>query len=224
MNEVSWAPCCYTCQKPTAWYRFVPIQSFFNTDCRHCSAPLTPRIPWFELYSTFMLYALIHVSVSSFLLAYFVLFSALLISMHTDWHTFMISRFTSLFLVPVGIACASMHLLPISTFESSISALGAYAALWIITTLFYAVTGKVGMGEGDWELLACIGSFVGVLGTWFTITLGSLCGIVFGALYVLSAKRHNPIIPFGPFLAATAMLFVLLDQWLFLSDWLLFAL
>lgn len=85
--------------------------------------------------------------------------------------------------------------------------------LFIMATLFRLSTGKEGMGQGDLELLAFIGSFTGVLGCWISLLVGSILGSFFGLAYIFfSGKKKNVKIPFGPFLAFGAMSFVLLND------------
>lgn len=169
-----------------------------------------PLSPWFELASTGLLYLLFQTSDPSYLPSYFILFSALIITIKTDLQTFMISQFASLFLVPLGIMLSFFGLLPISPLESALSALVCYLFFYCIATLFLRATGTHGLGEGDWELIALIGSFVGIFGSWVTITIGSTLGALCGGLYLLRCKSKERLIPFGPFLAIGAMSFVLL--------------
>ena len=60
-----------------------------------------------------------------------------------------------------------------------LGALLGYGSLYVVDFLFYQLTGKQGMGEGDFELFAFIGSFIGPIGCWFTITAGSTIGALF---------------------------------------------
>ena len=94
--------------------------------------------------------------------------------------------------------------------ESTVSAVGGYFFLYTIAKLFAWLTGKNGIGQGDLDLLAFIGSFTGLLGLWASVLIGSLLGTTFGIIYLLAARveRSTPI-PFGPFLATGAISFVL---------------
>ncbi len=93
------------------------------------------------------------------------------------------------------------------------TALG-YFVLWIIGTIFFLITRKQGIGEGDFELLAMIGSFTGVVGIWASILFGSILGSIIGIIYLKYMgilKRHAKL-PFGPFLAIGAMIYVLFQE------------
>lgn len=72
------------------------------------------------------------------------------------------------------------------------------------------------MGEGDAELLAFIGAFIGPLGIWVTLTLASIVGAMVGVFYMSIFKQKRTIaIPFGPFLALGAMTYALFENNLF---------
>ena len=69
------------------------------------------------------------------------------------------------------------------------------------------------MGFGDVKLIAMIGAFLGMDSSLFVLMVASVAGLVFGALLLLGnrARRHRPV-PFGPFLAAGTMTFILVGS------------
>lgn len=154
---------------------------------------------------------------SPFFSVYFFFFSALTITIHTDMEHMLVSRFVSLYLVPAGIFLSYARYLPISPIESAASAMAAYLFLFSINKIFYLIKKHDGLGQGDLELFAFIGSFTGLLGCWFTILFSSVLGTLTGCLYMLWSRKTISILPFGPFLAIGAMLFVLFEQWILAS-------
>ena len=131
--------------------------------------------------------------------------------MRSDLETMLISQYMTLFIVPIGFICSYLGLLPISLWQSIIGAVFGYLFLWTLAHLFLWLTGKKGMGDGDFELLALIGSFLGLYGTWYTLMIASIAGSLIGlALISLGRAGRNTKIPFGPFLAAAAIILVLL--------------
>ncbi|MFA5998869.1 MAG: prepilin peptidase [Candidatus Babeliales bacterium] len=148
---------------------------------------------------------------------YFFFFSALTISIYTDIQHMLISRFVSLYAVPVGIYLSYAGYLPISPFESAVSAAAAYLFLFSINKIFYLIKKHDGLGQGDLELFAFIASFAGLLGCWFTILFSSMLGTLAGCSYMLWSRKTISMLPFGPFLAVGAMLFVLFEQWILAS-------
>ena len=75
----------------------------------------------------------------------------------------LISRYVTLALVPIGLLLSALGLLPVSFTESFFGTLFGYGVLWFIATTFEKITGKQGMGQGDLDLLAFIGSFTGII-------------------------------------------------------------
>jgi leader peptidase (prepilin peptidase)/N-methyltransferase len=88
-----------------------------------------------------------------------------------------------------------------------IGAVAGYLTLWLVYHLFKLVTGKEGMGYGDFKLLAAIGAWLGWQVLPVVILLSSLVGALVGIALILFAKhgRETPI-PFGPYLAAAGVL------------------
>ena len=94
--------------------------------------------------------------------------------------------------------------------SSIIGAAAGYMSLWGIYHLFRIVTGKEGMGYGDFKLLAAIGAWVGWQGLPVVVLFSSLVGAVFGiALILFRGRDHTQPMPFGPFLAAAGWLTLL---------------
>jgi leader peptidase (prepilin peptidase)/N-methyltransferase len=84
-----------------------------------------------------------------------------------------------------------------------IGAAAGYLSLWSVYHLFRIITGKEGMGYGDFKLLAAIGAWLGWQYLPLTIVLSALVGAIVGGIALaMSGKRSQTPIPFGPFLAA----------------------
>jgi leader peptidase (prepilin peptidase)/N-methyltransferase len=78
-----------------------------------------------------------------------------------------------------------------------------YLSLWSVYWLFKLLTGKEGMGYGDFKLLAALGAWMGPLALLPVILLSSLIGAVVGGSMILARRHQAQVpIPFGPFLAA----------------------
>jgi len=88
-----------------------------------------------------------------------------------------------------------------------IGAMFGYLSLWSVYWCFKFVTGKEGMGYGDFKLLAAIGAWLGWQILPLTILLSSLVGAIVGiALIVLAKHGRNVPIPFGPYLATAGLI------------------
>jgi leader peptidase (prepilin peptidase)/N-methyltransferase len=87
--------------------------------------------------------------------------------------------------------------------EAILGAAVGYLALWSVYWAFKLLTGKEGMGYGDFKLLAALGAFCGPMGILPIVLLSSLVGAVVGAAWLAAMGRDRSVpIPFGPFLAA----------------------
>ena len=95
---------------------------------------------------------------------------------------------------------ASLH-------DAVIGAMAGYLVLWSIYWLFKLITGKEGMGYGDFKLLAALGAWMGWQALPLIILLSSLVGAVCGIAIMVIKRRGREIpIPFGPYLAIAALL------------------
>jgi len=87
-----------------------------------------------------------------------------------------------------------------------IGACAGYLSLWLVFWLFKIVTGKEGMGYGDFKLLAAIGAWLGWKMLPLVILLSSFAGAIVGvALIILARRGRNVPIPFGPYLAIAGL-------------------
>jgi leader peptidase (prepilin peptidase)/N-methyltransferase len=227
---------CPHCRHVIAWYDNIPLLSwlFLRGRCRVCSA----SISWLYLFTesltalvmTVLFYKTIIAPIafldfgdtsvcyiaSSRMYSAFgaiaLFFSALIAATRTDLEALLIPQLFSLWMVPFGIAAAYFGFLQITWEESIIGSVIGYGVLWLVAFIFKRVTGKEGMGVGDMELLAMIGSFLGPLGVWMSLLFGSFSGLLCGALYLLlSGKNTATRIPFGPFLALGAAMYYFLS-------------
>lgn len=104
----------------------------------------------------------------------------------------------------LGLLLNTFDLLPYKGLESAVvGAAAGYLSLWLVFHSFKLITGKEGMGYGDFKLFALFGAWLGWQMLPVIILLASLVGAVVGITFILYAgrDRHLPI-PFGPFLCA----------------------
>lgn len=208
---------CPHCKKNIPWYDLIPLVSWIWLcgSCRSCAAPISWLYFFIEALTTVTLYGLLLQTEPSYFIAYFIFFSALIVTIRTDLEHMLISRVVTIFLIPVGFLFSYFSMLPLSLGQSVMGAFSAYFFLYAIRAMYYCVTKKVGLGQGDLELLAFIGAFLGIAGWWVTLMIGSLLGSVVGIVGLIFYKKSRLAkIPFGPFLAGGAMLYVLFEQYL----------
>ena len=113
------------------------------------------------------------------------------------------------------ISFSYLGLSAITVYESLLGASIGYIVLWVVAKLFKLLAKKDGLGVGDMEFLALIGAFLGPVGVWFSLMLGSFSGLIIGGSYLLlKGKGRATHIPFGPFLALGATLYFFFDSFL----------
>jgi leader peptidase (prepilin peptidase)/N-methyltransferase len=205
------ASACPVCSTPIRWYDNIPLISYILLQgrCRVCKTTISIRYPIVELLSG--LFAMASwLRFGNFLqaLIYFIFIAALLVITFIDIDHRIIPDIISLPGILLGFL-ASM-ILPQLNWSDSLIGIGIGGGILLAIAWGYQLfTGKDGMGGGDIKLLAMIGAFLGWKGVLFTVMASSLIGTVVGiVLMVRAGKGMKMALPFGPFLAIGAILFL----------------
>jgi leader peptidase (prepilin peptidase) / N-methyltransferase len=204
----SFCPQCKTQVK--SWHN-IPILSYLllKGACYQCKSPISIRYPLTELFSLFIsLYACWHFTLAPqlifVLLALWLLIPMVLIDLE---HQLLPDSLT-LSLLWLGLIANTQALftdLP----NAVLSAAGAYLFLWLFIKLFYLITGKIGMGHGDFKLFAAFGAWFGWMALPFILLVSSICGAVIGVIYLkINNKSNDTTIPFGPFLCMAGIIYL----------------
>lgn len=208
---------CPQCNKTIFWYDNIPILSYLilGGKCRYCKNLISFLYPLIEILSgiiftlLFFKFLMNMPGVSTvWFIGYFLFFSALIISVRTDLEALVVPQIFTLWLVPIGVLFSYLGFTEVNFHESVFGAIFGYALLYFVGTLFKYLKRKEGLGVGDMEFLAMIGSFLGPMGVWFSLFLGSVLGAIIGMTYISYYKRKRDLkIPFIPFLAFGAMVY-----------------
>jgi leader peptidase (prepilin peptidase)/N-methyltransferase len=187
----------------------VPVLSWIllRGKCRHCSNPIAIRYPAIELLSgllTAFAFIAFGASLNAFAVAIFSWFLIALFFIDAD--TYLLPDSLTLPLLWIGLAFNLANSFT-SLQQAVIGAMAGYLALWSVYWLFKLVTGKEGMGYGDFKLLAALGAWLGWQSLPLLILLSSLAGAGIGIALILIAKREaaKPL-PFGPYLAIAGLI------------------
>ena len=202
---------CPSCGYRIRWYDNIPIASFLllGGRCRSCKAPISIRYPLVELTNgllTVMLF--IKFGPTLTFLAFFLLCSALVAVTFIDLDHQIIPDAISLPGIVAGFAFS--FFLPWLGWKASlIGLLAGGGSLLLVAYGYQLLTGKEGMGGGDIKLLAMMGAFLGWKSIPFILFSASLVGSVIGVSVMLARGRDSKLaIPFGPFLAFGAILYI----------------
>jgi leader peptidase (prepilin peptidase)/N-methyltransferase len=190
----------------------IPVLSYLalGGKCKACKAPISPRYPAVELFTALL---------SGFLVWRFggglaglgaLVFGWMLIAMTCiDYDTQLLPDDLTLPLLWVGLL-VNLHGTFVPLEQAVIGAAAGYLALWSIYWVFKLVTGKEGMGYGDFKLLAALGAWLGWTLLPTVILLSSIVGAVVGiGLIVFTKHGRDKPIPFGPYLAAAGVIALL---------------
>jgi leader peptidase (prepilin peptidase) / N-methyltransferase len=96
-----------------------------------------------------------------------------------------------------------------------IGAVVGYMSLWSLYWLFKLITGKEGMGYGDFKLLAALGAWMGPVALLPIMLLSSLIGAIVGVTLIATRRHERGVpMPFGPFIAAAGWVWFIAGPWL----------
>jgi leader peptidase (prepilin peptidase)/N-methyltransferase len=202
---------CPICGKGIRWYDNVPVVSFLllRARCRSCGAPISWRYPLVEaLNGILTLILFMKCGPSLTFLALFIFCSALVVITFIDLDHQIIPDEISLPGIVAGFVFS--FFLPWSGWLNSVlGILLGGGSLFLVAWGYEKLTGKEGMGGGDVKLLAMMGAFLGWRSVPFIIFAASLVGSVIGmAVMAIQKKDVKLAIPFGPFLAFGAILYI----------------
>ncbi|MDO4222844.1 MAG: A24 family peptidase, partial [Acinetobacter sp.] len=124
-----------------------------------------------------------------------------------DWQHQLLPDRLVLPLLMVGLAVNSIQLV-VSLEQAVWGAIIGFLSLWGIAKGFQLYTGKQGMGDGDFKLLAALGAWTGVQSLLFIIMLAAVLGIIVGIVQYRRLQQHQAF-AFGPYLAIAAWLYML---------------
>lgn len=202
---------CMACGTAVAWFDNLPILSWFllRGRCRSCGASYSIRYPLVELLTALLsLLLFLRFGLSLSYLIYFALVAALVVITFIDLDHQIIPDEISLPGIAIGFLAS--FFLPEPGWLSSL--LGAVVGWGSLALIFYGylwLTGREGMGGGDAKLLAMLGAFLGLKAVPFIIFSSSLVGTVAGlSIMALQRKGRHLAIPFGPYLAFGALLYI----------------
>ncbi|MBF0158203.1 MAG: prepilin peptidase [Magnetococcales bacterium] len=211
---------CPHCQHAIRWSDNIPVIGWLllRGRCRHCQSAISGRYPLVELLTALMAWSVttLHGPMVETLL----LFSfgcALIVLSFIDFDHYILPDVITKPGIATGLLIAGIPSLglpgwhaPLPTLEyAGIGALTGYIGLRAFAWIFATLAGKQGMGLGDIKLFAMIGAWLGWQALPFTLFCAAVLGSVAGIAWILVSgrNRHLPI-PFGPYLALSAWIYL----------------
>ncbi len=213
---------CPSCEHQITALQNIPVVSylFLGGKCASCSARISPRYPVIELLTAILSAAVAwrfgfgYEAAAGIALTW----TLVAISVIDIDHQYIFDSVV-LPLVWAGLVLSLFHPLAgaetlfISPAAAIRGAVAGYLSLWSVYQLFKLLTGKEGMGYGDFKLLAALGAWLGWEMLPLIVMMSAVVGAVTGiTLIVLKRQQRSVPIPFGPYLAAAGWIAMLFGQ------------
>ena len=202
---------CTKCDYQIRWYDNIPIASylFLRGRCRRCGERISMQYPLVEFINGALSLALFMRFGLGFVFAVLFLFCcAMVVITFIDLEHQIIPDAITLPGIIVGFV-VSFFIPQIGWINSLIGIVAGGGSLLLIAYLYQVFAKKDGMGGGDIKLLAMMGAFFGWQAVLFIIFAASMVGSVIGIGVMLAQKKDSTLaIPFGPFLASAAVLYI----------------
>ena len=200
---------CPSCKAEITALQNIPLVSYLllRGRCANCGVSISIRYPLIEL-TTALVWVLCGLTfgVSNALAAAMLLTAVLLSLTAIDLDHQLLPDSLTLPLLWIGLLI-NMNATFVTLESAVLGAVFGYLSLWSVYWLFKVITGKEGMGYGDFKLLAALGAWFGVSALPTIVLLSSLVGAIVGLGLIATGRqgRETPM-PFGPFLAGAGLI------------------
>lgn len=205
---------CPHCGHQIRWFENIPVASYvaLRGKCGSCAAPISARYPAVELVcGALFAWCGWNWGLTWEAIVWCGFSAAVLALACIDWDTTLLPDDITLPLLWAGLCAAGLGLISTALPDAVWGAVAGYLSLWLVYWAFKLVTGKEGMGYGDFKLFAAFGAWFGWQALIPVILMASVIGALIGLLIKFKGQlREGGYVPFGPFLALsglTAMIF-----------------
>ena len=203
---------CPHCKNKIRWFDNIPLISYIllKKHCRDCGVKISSRYFWVELLTGILFISCAYKFGSSTTLLWALILTSLLIPLaFIDLDTWLLPDSITLPGIALGLLCNFFYEFAFWR-DAIIGAIAGYLILWLIYQIHHRITGKEGMGYGDFKLLAMLGAWLGWQSLPIIMLISSLAGLfMFIFLKLFFSFDHTKPIPFGPFLAIAGWLYMI---------------
>ena len=196
------ASTCPKCHTSIRWYQNIPIISWLvlRGKCGSCQNPISIRYPLIELLTLVCSLTVVAVFGASVQMILGLIFTWVLIALtFIDFDTQLLPDRFTLPLAALGLGINSFAIYTTAT-AAIWGYLIGFLCLWVVYYLFKLITGKEGMGYGDFKLLAALGAWMGPLLLPLIVLLSSVVGAIIG-IVLMKMRGENQPFAFGPYIA-----------------------
>jgi leader peptidase (prepilin peptidase)/N-methyltransferase len=216
---------CPSCKTPIKAWQNVPVVSWLllRGRCASCNTKISLRYPLVELATALLsAWAAWHFGFGAPAFCALLMTWALIALTGIDIDHQLLPDGITLPLMWAGLLAAVIigpvagSSIPVSPHDAIIAAASGYLSLWLVFHAYRLVTGKEGMGFGDFKLFAALGAWLGWKLLPLVLLLSAFTGAVLGiSMIVLRGRDRSAPLPFGPYLAAAGWLAMLYGNELF---------
>jgi len=224
---------CPHCEKLIPWYLNIPLVSFLmlHGKCRNCGGRISPRyflvellvgvlflLAWlkFDFFTGSTPLGLTPALTGALIPVYWLVVSGLVLGTFVDFEHLIIPDRVTLGGIAAGLVLSllvpELHLTrsPLTALaRAGIGLAAGWGSLWAVAVLGQFIFKKEAMGFGDVKLLGAIGAFFGWRAVLFTIVVSSFTGSIVGiALVATAGRKLQSRIPYGPYIALAALLWM----------------
>mgnify|MGYP002662321486 FL=1 len=196
------ASACPKCHQPIRWYQNIPVISWLvlRGKCSNCQNPISIRYPLVEILTAVCALLVVAVFGPTLQMLFGLILTYVLIALtFIDFDTQLLpDRYTlPLAALGLGVNSYALYTLPGAAIWGYII---GFLCLWVVYYLFKIITGKEGMGYGDFKLLAALSAWMGPLMLPLIVLLSSMGGAIIGII-LLKIRKENQPFAFGPYIA-----------------------
>jgi leader peptidase (prepilin peptidase) / N-methyltransferase len=208
-NLIKPGSACPKCHTPLTWANNLPVISYLiqRGRCTHCGVSISIRYPLVELACALLFAACAwHFPITITALAWAGFCAVLLAATAIDWDTSLLPDVLTLPLMWAGLLCSALGWVALPLNSAVWGAAIGYLSLWSVYWVFKWVTGKEGMGYGDFKLLAALGAWLGPVAIIPILLISCIIGAAIGIGLKMSNKLSpDNTLPFGPYLALAGL-------------------
>ncbi len=199
---------CPQCKKTIVWWQLIPLLGFFliNRRCHECQEPISWQYPLVELTSVILALCIkmhfgLTIEAGGALLLVWYLIALFVIDLKHQ----VLPDCLTLGLLWIGLLLNTQNIFTTLP-DAVISAALAYSVLWLLIHVYALITGKIGMGHGDFKLFAALAAWFGLENLPLILLISSSIGAITGYIYLKKTQQSkNTPIPFGPFLCISGV-------------------
>ena len=203
---------CPSCRVAIGWRHIIPVLSWFalRGRCANCEQPISIRYPFVEATTALLLLVLFMSYGPSLEFCFKAFFCLVLITVaYIDWETGWLPDVATVPLIGAGLLFSVFAVSQpgaLGPTDAIIGAVAGYGLFWLLNFVYRSLTGRNGLGYGDFKLVAALGAWLGWVLLPLNLLFAALIAFVFGIYMVVVGTYQRDVgIRFAPFLSVVGI-------------------